>query len=618
MNYLNKMLKKRSRFAAVLFAIFRGEISAFNTINANSKNNLSLSRRSLTARFSGGASKLLQYVLQAIGVFFCVLYAGMAGYSMGSSGAFSNYMLTLTVAKAMFMINMVFNFINVPYYLFLTNDVKYLLGLPIKGTDLIKAKFLQVAYSTVTFDFILFLPMMFAHAYASAAPWHYYLMHFIFVFLAAFASKALLCIIVFMMMSFTAFFKDKDKFMSFASAMVLMVAIVIGVGLQALVRMDAGILAKLFSFGSASLPLMILENILHIFCVPVYFAKWLYGDNMLIAAAALVACIVVTALFLGALYYLAKYRYLDLVMNNQSSAAKARVLSTSELNNKLKHRNAFVAFRDVDSALVSRTPQINMMFKLSPLVMPFYFLAIFLVVGLVNIMSGSFNFSELFNLFTQTLDAVRAYLDANMRWDSLEFLAVTAAAMATLLLFGMSSTCSGEFLRDGISFKFYQALPLKMSTIILVKWRRSFLYNYGIYALIFVAVLLVLRLNPLTSLLFMFSILLLFTLATSTGLIVGAFISDFSLNDEMEIIKKQKGLTRLLLSICLFAFIIVIPYLLITFKYGPFLGFDHPEFGKWTEHSWLLLYILIYFVLINIISMYALLRPVAKYLERKA
>ncbi|MDO5733108.1 MAG: hypothetical protein Q4P72_04900 [Eubacteriales bacterium] len=540
-----KQLKQRSPFRALFTAITRGDVSAISNGLAQNKKR---KKNGLLAKssFLQGSSQLLRYLLYAL--LFLIVLTIPAGI-----GAVCSIFPPLVVAELLKLICAVFTItlglftaINVLFY---TGQVEHYLALPIKRETYFKIKLLQYFYYMLFFDLAFAAAFLLPYFILGKPGWDLGLRLAIDVLILFFSSKMILLFICFFVMSSMKWARDKDRFTRIVMTGSLIFGISFGIGSQFFssgmrgltddLNSKAEYAQKVSDFMNSQSPLtLIMRNITNLVCPPGFLHQQIFS-NQSSAWAFLAIAIAFTGILTYAISRYSSKRYPKILMSLQSSSTAAVVLDRSSLAARLAARSPRQAFQSVDALTIKRSPLLNTYFKLTPLLMPLYFVAVIVVVGYLNYKqqnpSGGLNIAK---------ELIQRLL-VGAPWNSfltmlLSFVAILSGA------FVLNSSASVEFSRDGGDFYVYKTTPLAMRHYLFVKYSRSLRYNYLSSVIMIILALAVLRPSIVASLL-----IILLTAASCIAqntlrLIVGVWAADFNERGEEDLTRLLKGGRRML------------------------------------------------------------------------
>lgn len=387
--------------------------------------------------------------------FFMGLGFGLAGLP----AQISTTLMVLTLVAMAFLIK-TFYAVSVLYF---SKDIGYYLTLPFSGPSVLWAKFAHYFMNSFLSDLMLAaLPI--GCLVGLEAPIGDYL-----VFIPAFiccsvATNFVFLIVIVAALRFSRLAANKDRFQQFFGAIIVVVALVIGVSSQVVMRVFFDNTATAAQMLTDQLTNPLLMLFLGVLCPPWLLSSWLFGHGVLASCGALVGMIVLVAALGWLLNACSSRWYFEGVRGVQGGGAarERRALSNAELQEVARSHGQLGAQLARDWRLVLRTPTFFNQFVLSALLMPLYMLAIILVVGFLNLSEDGMSFAEVLEhaRFMVTIVASEPGM-------------FTIGALILLGVLGfMSAGDYGMLLavsRDGDDFFWMRGLPVDWRSYLLAK-----------------------------------------------------------------------------------------------------------------------------------------------------
>ena len=420
--------------------------------------------------FWGGLGSGVRKV--AMGFLFLLLAAMffMMGFMMGETGTtpYVAFSLCVVCLVGLTLLTGLYQAVNILYFV---RDLGYYLTLPVSATTVMWAKLAHFLGMSLLGDLII-LPVGLGCLLSNgAAPLAWVTMTVAFA-LSAIAVNLALVIICVPLMRFSRLAHDKDLFSRAFGGLIIVLALVLGVGSQFALRGDG--LASLASGSEQLLSGGVPAAVMGLLCPPSLLARPVVGGDALGALAGLLgmlATVVVYALILSAV---ARRWYFEGVQALQGAGGKrGRRVEGAELAHATRTRGTFAANLSRDWKTMVRVPVFFNQFVLSSLLMPLYFAVIMVVSGFVGFSQASEAGIEPMAL----LEMIRS-LTALLTFDSpaLAWCAVGVLVFALFMGFSAYSFTMGVS-RDGEDFFFLRGLPMDWSAYLASKFVSPFLLS---------------------------------------------------------------------------------------------------------------------------------------------
>lgn len=435
--------------------------------------------------FWGGLGSGVRKV--AMGFLFLLLAAMffMMGFMMGETGTtpYVAFSLCVVCLVGLTVLTGLYQAVNVLYFV---RDLGYYLTLPISATTVMWAKLAHFLGVSLLGDLII-LPVGLGCLLAvGAAPGAWVVMTLAFVLCAVAVNLALVIICV-PIMRFSRLAHDKDRFSRVFGALVIVFALAIGVGSQFAFQGDG--LASLASGSERLLAGGVPAVVMGALCPPSLFARAAIEGDALGAAGALLAMLASVAVYALALSAVARRWYFEGVQALQGAGGKrGRRVEGAELAQATRTRGALAANLSRDWKTMARVPVFFNQFVLSSLLMPLYFIVIFVVSGAVGVSQASDAGIE-----PMAVLGMARELTALLTFDSpaLAWCAVGVLVFGLFLGFSSYSFTMGVS-RDGEDFFFMRGLPMDWSAYLASKFVVPFALSTVPMLLLIVAALVVL------------------------------------------------------------------------------------------------------------------------------
>lgn len=435
--------------------------------------------------FWGGLGSGVRKV--AMGFLFLLLAAMffMMGFMLGETDItpYVAFSLCVVCLVGLTVLTGLYQAVNVLYFV---RDLGYYLTLPISATTVMWAKLAHFLGVSLLGDLII-LPVGLGCLLAvGAAPGAWVVMTLAFVLCAVAVNLALVIICV-PIMRFSRLAHDKDRFSRVFGALVIVFALAIGVGSQFAFQGDG--LASLASGSERLLAGGVPAVVMGALCPPSLFARAAIAGDALGAVGALLAMLASVAVYALALSAVARRWYFEGVQALQGAGGKrGRRVEGAELAQATRTRGALAANLSRDWKTMARVPVFFNQFVLSSLLMPLYFIVIFVVSGAVGVSQASDAGIE-----PMAVLGMARELTALLTFDSpaLAWCAVGVLVFGLFLGFSSYSFTMGVS-RDGEDFFFMRGLPMDWSAYLASKFVVPFALSTVPMLLLIVAALVVL------------------------------------------------------------------------------------------------------------------------------
>ncbi|WP_417230346.1 putative ABC transporter permease subunit [Thermophilibacter sp.] len=401
----------------------------------------------------------------AMGLVFLLLAAlfFMMGYLLGEAGVtpYVAFSLCVVCLVGLTVLTGLYQAVNILYFV---RDLGYYLTLPVSATTVMWAKLTHFLGMSLLGDLII-LPVGLGCLLANgAAPLTWVAMTIAFA-LSAIAVDLALVIVCVPLMRFSRLAHDKDLFSRFFGGLIIVLALVIGVGSQFALRGDG--LASLAAGSERLLSGGVPAVAMGLLCPPSLLARPVVEGDALGALAGLLAMLVSVVVYALVLSAVARRWYFEGVQALQGAGGRrGRRVEGAELARATRTRGALAANLSRDWKTMARVPVFFNQFVLSSLLMPLYFVAIMVVSGFVGFSQASEAGIEPMDL----LEMARS-LTALLTFDSpaLAWCAVGVLVFGLFLGFSSYSFTMGVS-RDGEDFFFLRGLPMDWSAYLASKF----------------------------------------------------------------------------------------------------------------------------------------------------
>lgn len=439
--------------------------------------------------------------------------------------------------------------------LYFARDNRYYLTLPAAPTAVMWAKLANYILSASAGS-MLILPLGLGALWSQAAPpdiWARFVLAFA---ICALTANLAVVALTMALMRFSRFAHDKDRFSRLFGVVVMVLALCFGVGIQVIAQSEgpasavAGVSAALAT-GPASIALGIV-------CPPALLAAQALSADPVEALLGLGASLAGAALWFALVSVLASRWYLEGMRSFTAAggARRTRTFEASELGALTGARSALAAALDRDWKTMLRTPVFFNQFVLGPLLMPVYFIAIFAVVGFLQLSREGVDLDAILAMVTS--------MSAMLSFGSFPLLVAAFGLLLIRVFMGMGGYAATlSVSRDGEDFFFLRALPVDWRTYLVSKLLTSIHGDAVIFVL--VAVLLLAVQVPLASTAYLLVLLAAASLSLSLFSIAqGAFFPRLHWENEAQVVKGGSAFVAVYLTMILGALACALPGLALA------------------------------------------------------
>lgn len=389
-------------------------------------------------RFSGVGNVLLFS-------FLAIYFVGAIGASAwGLYGVLSAVGLEAVMvglfASAGVLVVFVFGMMYVISIFYFANDIEHLLPLPILPEQIIGAKFLVTLIYEYMFVGVIVLPALTVYGYRSGADFIYYLTMVVVFLLLPVIPLAVAAIIIMLLMRFTRFGRNRDRFNMVASILALALALGFSFGMQSLTASSTTDIGQLITQGG--------ERIAQITTTAfpgTIFASRALADSgtsaglanlgLLFLAAAVAVVLLLTA---------GRLLYFKGVIGLTSSTAVRRRLTKAELDGSGRGGSPMLAVFVKDIRVLLRTPIFFINCVLLNFLWPLFIILPFVTGG------EAFSLDTLANIVNSLLQA----------GDELIVLSLVVVFAFTVFLSATNGISASALSREGRQFYIMKILPI--------------------------------------------------------------------------------------------------------------------------------------------------------------
>lgn len=406
---------------------------------------------------------LLLYLLLAVYVGGISFYIGAsmtkAAIASGSASSIPQF-----VVPSICLTAVIFGFVYVVTAFYHTNNTETLLSMPFRPAEIIAARYLQVmSYEYMTLG-AFFLPFMIAFGIYSGQTVLFYLALIVVILLLPFLALALVTIVIMLLMRFTRFFKNKDRFTVVSTIIIMLAAFGISFALNMSVNpgMNAGGGLPTISQSTA-------ENVAKInwlFLGSDFATQWLSNSASLQGWLYGLAFIAATLVWGALLLFVAQKVYFKGVMSVGASTSRNRALDSRETAALSGSSGRFSNFVRKEVRVLMRTPA----FFSNNILMCFLMPVLFLVPTYIGFSSSGMNLADMRAATAALFQNEQAFTAAGVL-----IMMITVGMM--LFLSGTNGTAAGAISREGTGAYLMKLYPYSFSKQILAKYLVAVLFS---------------------------------------------------------------------------------------------------------------------------------------------
>ncbi len=341
------------------------------------------------------------------------------------------------------IITVVFGFMHGISSLYHESKIEFFLALPIKAGTYVASKLTEVYIYIFITVASFFLPALLAHAIVAGRTVGFYFLILPFIVFSSIAPFAVLLIPVFVLMRFTRFARNKDRFQLISNLVFMVVIMAFALSMSRVssqIGMDQtpGLLVpeSVYSTGLRFLPSSLFADLMLRNA-----SSWQSLWYLFLLAAVTTACVAVMLLIAGKLY-------LPGVLGSKGSKP-ARVLTEEEIRKALKPRSQTRALISKEWKLLLRSPTFFMQTILSSIIMP-----VAMILG--GVVGGTAGGDTMGSIFGDQM----SYFQTDAWWRS-DLWIVVMVFVAVGVFFGSFNMASSTAIsRQGQTFQTTKLIPV--------------------------------------------------------------------------------------------------------------------------------------------------------------
>ncbi|MBP1157520.1 MULTISPECIES: hypothetical protein [unclassified Paenibacillus] len=443
--------------------------------------------------------------------------------SMGQEGVIPGLGLATTSA-VIFMFG-IFYIINVFYF---SQDVEYLLPLPLKPVQILTAKFIVTLLYEYLTQLVLLLPVLLIFGIKNDSGIAYYIYSGIIFLVLPIIPLVLASIVAMVMMSFSSISRSKDRFRMFAG----ITAVLLSVGGNILFQrtmnnsLDPSKLQDMFQGGHNSF----VELATRAFPSVKLAADALLRETTFAGLMNLVLFLSLSALFFIGFAFLGQGLYFKGVIGISESSARRKQISGARFDKLTAQQPVLKAYLLKELRILFRTPP----YFLNCVLMSFMWPVLLLIPVLTQP-----NFME----------SLRA-AESLFKQDGMAALVLGGGASVFLFISGANYTASTSISREGAGFFVNKYLPVAYDKMIRAKLLAGWLLTLSSMLLIIMFAYVLLHLPPGLVLLFLLIGIPATLFCCLTGVLIDLLMPKLQWDNEQKAVKQNmNGLYNMLIGL---------------------------------------------------------------------
>lgn len=409
-------------------------------------------------------------IVMCISLPFCGLVGGLYSSfkTLGQEGMLIS-MLLLSGGIVIFFFG-IFTVMNIFYF---SNDIEYMLPLPFKSSQIILGKFLAVMINMCIYSGILILPLI-TYGVKSGSGITYYIYVIICLAILPIFPMVLASIICMTLMRFTSLSKHKDVFKMVTGCLALVLVVVMNLFFQSSnADSSPDAMVELISKGNNSG----MKMLTGLFVTNKFSANALLNSSNMSGLTNILLAILFSVCIFVAYYIVGGKLYLKGVIGISESFSKRENILAGDTQKLIKESSPIRTLVIKDIKIILRTPQ----FFINCIAMLFYMPAI---LGVMILSRGG-------------AENIRNFINQGDKWNAI-FLVIVF--VGSVLCISSGGAGFSALSREGKDFTIAKYIPVDYKEQLNAKIISSLCIN-GFSALIVIAIILILKLNPIITVL---------------------------------------------------------------------------------------------------------------------
>ncbi len=395
---------------------------------------------------SKGASIALYTFTLGILTVYSVLYGVGTTEMLVQMGNVDSFLHLVAVgAPGMTLLFGVMQAIPILYH---ESSIESLLVLPVKPSVIIAGKVTQAFIPMLLLPMLLFFPALIAHGVITGRPWAFFIQTIPFMIFVTFAPFALITIFVMILMRYTKFARDKDRFQMVTS--IIAIVLVLGfVFYSSTQGSDNGIPGSSMFLPDGSAPA--LQGALR------FMPASALGTLMLARADSWhtllygLGAFAINAAIFGVLLLLSSRLYIPGVLGMKAAGKQAKSLTLKQQTRALAPQSAYRSIVSKEWKLLLRTPAFFTQTVLSATLLPVMMIGIIIFTLIRMEKTGGFDFS--------LIALIRLWAGTDL-WKESLWIIVMVASGAAALFSGTNMMSSTAISRQGELFSYSKLMPV--------------------------------------------------------------------------------------------------------------------------------------------------------------
>lgn len=414
----------------------------------------------------------------------------MEGIILSASMSISS---TIIFAFGIFFIMSVFYF---------SSDIDNLLVLPVKPWIILMSKFTIVLIYEYFTEFIILVPVMGAFGIKSSAGLLYYIYSIIIFFTLPIIPLIIAALITILIMRFSGFTRNKDRFKTIAQMCILIFVVSINLISQ---KLGKGIssgedMAKFLTSGNNS----ILQSSSKLFINIKYAVESLINSTTINGISNMILYLLIIAVFLVLFVVFSETFYIKGVIGMTQIQAKRKILSSSEIAKQSTKRSKMLTYTIKELNILFRTPVYFMNCVVMNFIWPLFFI--------IPIISQK----DLLKNLKYTHNYLNTIISNNVTLGIL----VSVVFGISIMLSMINPIASTAISREGKNIFVNKFIPMNYKKQLLSKVLAAFIINFsGIMLIILLITIIITPPLPLVAV-----VILLSVIGTVFSIFLGIFI----------------------------------------------------------------------------------------------
>ncbi|MDO5737917.1 MAG: hypothetical protein Q4P65_01520 [Eubacteriales bacterium] len=528
--------KQKTAYRSLLNVMFKGE----ERVNAASASPLKANAKNRKKSFFSKLGTPVRLLLMAIPFGALLVLLGVQGYYMSKVAFITAEVVYKLAVFGVFMLNLLFGLFGVVSYLYYVKDITFYLSLPLTADQILKAKFLQ--YLTLSsLGSLLFVPLIASFNYFKGLSVLEIIAWVVCYLAAALCLDIVWAIVTIILIRFSKFARNQDRFIMVYSVL----TIVFSLGFATVMQFVRAIDIDGFSHSVVELVgSFVVGLIMAILTPPLLLSKLLATGVVWQLVLAMALGILAVAAYYWLLGEVGKRYYFDGVLAIQmKTSGGGRELKADDIRKLSRGKSIFKSLAKADYIKYRRNPTFFTQAILTPLLMPILFIVIF---G-ASIFAAASKDGLSFAAVKEKLMELRLIVHEFTLLDVIKETPIMAIAilgfLLTTMFFGVGGVQAARLAvsSDGEDFAFYRALPIKAETYLLAKSRLHILIGILPDFLLWLALGLVINLNPVVLIFALLIKLVIMLIFMGIGFNIGARHPVFNWDNEMRLYKGGKN-----------------------------------------------------------------------------